>query len=111
MRALKLGAIAAAAFLAVASLLGLWLMPYLRARSLPAAKVEWAQQFSETNLVAIGPSYVEMGFNPDVFDAAMKARGRDIHSFNMGVDGLSLVEMQAIIENLLAKRPCCIKYF
>jgi hypothetical protein len=110
-RALKLGAIAAAAFLAVGWLFSLWLMPYLRARSMPAAKVAWALQFPQTNLVALGPSYVEMGFNPDVFDAAMRARGRDIHSFNLGIDGLSLAEMQAMIEELLAKHPCCIKYF
>ena len=110
-RALKLGAIAAAVFVAVASVAGLWLMPYLRARSMLTAKVDWALQFPQTNLIAIGPSYTEMGFNPDVFDAAMKARGKDIHSFNLGIDGLSLIEMQTIAERLLEKKPCCIRYF
>jgi hypothetical protein len=110
-RALTLGVIAAAACLGVAALAGLGLMPYLRTRSLPEAKVEWALRYTDTNLIAIGPSYVEMGFNPDVFDAAMKARGRDIHSFNLGIDGLSLPEMQAVVDNLLAKKSCCLKYF
>ena len=110
-RALKLGAIAAAVFLAIASVAGLWLLPYLRARSMLTAKVDWALHFPQTNLVAIGPSYVEMGFDPDVFDAAMKAKGKEIHSFNMGIDGLSLPEMQTITERLLAKKPCCIRYF
>jgi len=109
-RALSLGAIAVAVFLGVASVAGRPLMPYLHARSMLTAKVDWALRFPDTNLIAIGPSYVEMGFDPDVFDAAMKARGKEIHSFNMGIDGLSVPEMQTIVEALVDTRPCCIRY-
>lgn len=109
-RALALGAIAVAAFLGVASVAGRPLMPYLHARSMLTAKVDWALHFPDTNLVAIGPSYIEMGLDPRVFDAAMQAKGRDIRSFNLGIDGLSLPEMQTMVEDLLSKKPCCIKY-
>ena len=109
-RALALGAIAVAAFLGVASVAGRPLMPYLHARSMLTAKVDWALRFPDTTLIAIGPSYVEMGFDPDVFDAAMKAKGRDVHSFNLGIDGLSVPEMQTMAEALVGRKPCCIRY-
>ena len=110
-RALALGAIAVAVFLGVASVAGRPLMPYLHARSMLTAKTDWAaMRFPETNLFFIGPSYVEMGIDPDVFDAAMKAKGKDIHSFNLGIDGLSLPEMQTMVDDLLARKPCCIRY-
>ena len=109
-RALALGAIAVAVFLGVASVAGRPLMPYLHARSMLTAKVDWALRFPDTNLFAIGPSYVEMGFDPDVFDAAMKTKGRDVHSFNLGVDGLSVPEMQTMVEALVNGKPCCIRY-
>lgn len=110
-RALALGAIAVAVFLGVASVAGRPLMPYLHARSMPAAKVDWAlSHFPDTNLIAIGPSYIHMGFDPVAFDEAMAAKGRTVHSFNMGIDGLSLPEMQALVEDLFEKKPCCIRY-
>ena len=109
-RALALGAIAVAVFLGVASVAGRPLMPYLHARSMLTAKTDWALHFPDTNLIAIGPSYIEMGFDPDVFDAAMKTKGKEIHSFNLGVDGLSLPEMQTMVDDLLARKPCCLRY-
>lgn len=109
-RALALGAIAVAVFLGVASVAGRPLMPYLHARSMLTAKVDWALHFPDTNLLAIGPSYVEMGFDPDVFDAAMKTKGKDVHSFNLGIDGLSVPEMRTMVEALVEQKPCCIRY-
>jgi hypothetical protein len=109
-RALSLGAIAVAAFLGVASVAGRPLMPYLHARSMLTAKVDWALRFPDTNLIAIGPSYVEMGFDPDVFDASLKAKGKEVHSFNLGIDGLSVPEMRTIAEALVEKKACCIRY-
>ena len=70
------------------------------------AKVDWALHFPQTNLIAIGPSYVEMGFDPDVFDAVMKENGKDIHSFNLGIDGLSLPEIRRMLNAMSSATSC-----
>jgi hypothetical protein len=109
--ALSLSLLAVIAFFTMARLLGVFLLPSLIEQNLLDAKVEQALRYPDTNLVVIGPSYIDMGFNPDVFDAETKAKGVESHSFNMGMDGLSLIEMRAVIEHLLEEKPCCIKDF
>ena len=97
-------------FFATARFLGVFLLPPLAEQDVLQGKVDLALHYPETNLVVIGPSYIEMGINPEIFDAEMNAKGLEFHSFNMGIDGLSLIEMRAVIERLLEKKPCCIKY-
>ncbi|MBV9633833.1 MAG: hypothetical protein JOZ40_04315, partial [Methylobacteriaceae bacterium] len=52
-----------------------------------------ASAFKSTNLLFLGTSRVEQGINPDEFDRAMAARGHQIHSFNLGLAGASLIEV------------------
>jgi hypothetical protein len=107
-RSLLLGA---AGFGLVASILGVHFHRSLAAQNELELKVEYASRHPNTNLVAIGPSWIEMGFNPEVFDATMNEHGAESHSFNMGLGGLSLIETRWVIDQLLKKMPCCIKYF
>jgi hypothetical protein len=74
------------------------------------AKLELAANEPGLNLIFIGASHTDMGLNPDAFDAEMEEQGIKIHSFNMGMNGLSVVEMRAVVERLLQMRPCCIEY-
>jgi len=97
-------------FFVIASLFGAWLRPPLDEHNVLHAKIELALRYPETNMVAIGPSYVEMGFNPEIFDAEMKANHIESRSLNMGMNSLSVVEMRFVIQRLVEKL-CCIKYF
>ena len=97
-------------FMAVAWPIRVWLRPSLDEHNVLKAKIGLALRYPKTNIVAIGPSYTEMGFNPDVFDAEMKTKGIISYSLNMGLVSLSVVEMQSVIHDLL-KSLCCVKYF
>jgi hypothetical protein len=109
--ALRLFLLGSMGFLVTARLLAIFFFqPFLAERDPLESKVDFALRYPETNLLAIGPSWIEMGFNPEVFDTEMSRKGIDSHSFNMGIGGLSLIEMRAVVERLLEKKPCCIKY-
>jgi hypothetical protein len=107
---LKLFIIGAVAFLATARLLGIFLLPPLTAYDQLQAKTDISLRYPDTNLIFIGPSYVYEGMNPEIFDQEMSVKGVETHSFNLGLDGLSVVEMRSVLEHLLDKKPCCIKY-
>jgi hypothetical protein len=107
MRSLLIGA---AGFWLVASILGVHFHRSLAEQNELELKVDYAFRHPDTNLVAIGPSWIEMGFDPEAFDTAMNNKGLESHSFNMGIGGLSLIEMRFVIDQLLKKMPCCIKY-
>jgi hypothetical protein len=99
------------AFLATARVIGIFLLPTLIDQNLLEAKVHQVLRYPDTNLVAIGPSYVDIGFEPGTFDGEMAALGGEqIHSFDLGLNGLSLIEMRALLERLFEVKPCCIKY-
>ncbi|MBV9220539.1 MAG: hypothetical protein JOY94_14075 [Methylobacteriaceae bacterium] len=69
-----------------------------------------ASAFKSTNLLFLGTSRVEQGINPDEFDRAMAARGHQIHSFNLGLAGASLIEVMILTRNYLEANPCCVRY-
>ena len=73
------------------------------------SKIEYAVR-EKPNLVFIGPSYVDMGVNPEIFDNASMENGIRIRSFNLGIDGLSIVEMNYVLTKLLNKLPHHIRY-
>src|SRR5579872_3085954 len=65
----------------------------------------------ETNLVFIGSSRVQNGFDPEVFDAAMAESGFDgINSYDLGWSDEVLVETITEVERLFSMRPKGIKY-
>ena len=72
--------------------------------------LERALDASDTTALFVGTSRIKYGLDPILFDAAVRSRGYRTTSYNMGVPALSFVEMEYLIHEYFAKRPCCVKY-
>ena len=55
--------------------------------------------------VAIGSSRILHAFDPDRFDRAAEQAGCPVHSYNLGIGGLNLIEMRYVLRRLAAHRP------
>jgi hypothetical protein len=73
------------------------------------AKIEHAAR-EKPNMVFIGASFVDMGLNPDTFDEVAAKHGIATRSFNLGIDGLSVVEMRYVLDRLLDRLPGRLRY-
>lgn len=72
-------------------------------------KIDYAVR-DRPDIVAIGPSFIGNGFNPAVFDAELAKRGISMRSLNFAAPGLGVPEMRYMLESLLARKPCCLRY-
>jgi hypothetical protein len=70
----------------------------------PDAKIVFAAR-ERPDIVFMGASHIDMGLNPATFDAELKKRGVDLRSFNLGIDGMSIVEMSYYVHMLLDRVP------
>jgi hypothetical protein len=53
--------------------------------------------------IAIGSSRMLHAFDPDRFDAAARDAGCTVHSYNLGIGGMNIVEMRYVLRQLAAQ--------
>jgi hypothetical protein len=61
------------------------------------------------DVVFVGPSHIENGVNPDVFDAELSKYVK-VHSVNSAWGGTGVLELEFLLEKIFASNPCCVKY-
>ena len=97
-------------FFATAQMISLALrVYYMDKHDFPLAKVAYAAR-ERPNVIFVGASFIDMGINPEVFDAELAKTGTNLRSFNFGVDGLSVVEMSYFLHELLDRMPRSPRY-
>jgi hypothetical protein len=102
---LRLILISAFALLLTAQLVGMALHRLsLDKHDFPDAKVAFAAR-ERPDIIFMGASHIDMGLNPATFDAELTKRGVDLRSFNLGIDGMSIVEMSYYAHMLLDRVP------
>jgi hypothetical protein len=90
-------------FFAASSVVGVLLQPAgLADKDIVDAKYRQAIADPKVNLLFLGSSLVDLGFNPLEFDAAMRMRGLCTYSYNLGIGGMTVPEMLAVLERLRA---------
>ncbi len=66
-------------------------------------KLEFFQRHgADYSILFVGSSRILAHVDPHIFDAAASAEGMQGRSFNLGVDALSLIELERLIEEVLA---------
>jgi hypothetical protein len=66
------------------------------------AKYRQAIADPRVNLIFLGASLVDTGFNPVEFDAAMRMRDLCTYSYNLGIGGMTIPEVLALLKRLQA---------
>jgi hypothetical protein len=66
------------------------------------AKYRQAIADPRVNLIFLGASLVDMGFNPVEFDAATRMRGLCTYSYNLGIGGMTIPEVLTLLKRLQA---------
>ncbi|GGF10514.1 hypothetical protein GCM10011611_15150 [Aliidongia dinghuensis] len=64
-----------------------------------------APERASVDTVAVGSSRMLHAFNPDRFDQTAGAAGCPVHSYNLGIGGLNLIEMRYVLRQLAAQHP------
>ena len=64
-----------------------------------------AQESGTIDTVAVGSSRMLHAFDPDAFDQAAEQAGCPVHSYNLGIGGLNLIEMRYVLRTLAARQP------
>ena len=70
----------------------------------------FAEHKDEFDVLAIGSSRVWRGFIPEDFDAEMELRGESLRSYNLGVGGMRVWEMDYLLRQVLALKPAKLRY-
>jgi len=60
---------------------------------------------ADIDTVAIGSSRMLHAFDPTLFDQAAGQLGCPIHSYNLGIGGMNLIEMRYVLRRLAADHP------
>jgi len=60
---------------------------------------------ADIDTVAIGSSRMLHAFDPALFDRAAGKAGCPIHSYNLGIGGMNLIEMRYVLRRLAADHP------
>jgi len=58
----------------------------------------------------IGSSRIRAHVDPRTFDKTLAASGIDHHSFNMGVNALSLIELDTLVDEVIHRQPASLRY-
>jgi hypothetical protein len=96
-------AVSVISFFVSSSVVGLLLQRAgLADKDIVDAKYRQAVADPGVNLIFLGASLVDMGFNPVEFDAAMRMRGLCSSSYNLGIGGLTIPEVLALLKRLQA---------
>lgn len=107
-RAIRSLGVAAASFLFVAWLLQNGLAAIGRRPRSQALEHKW-QEFElaadECDVLFVGTSRVERNLDPAAFDEALREHGIAARSFNFGLPRMSILEAEAVLERLEARRP------
>jgi hypothetical protein len=77
---------------------------YLSHHDAPEGKIAFAAR-ERPDVVFMGASHVTAGLNPAVFDSELATHGLNLRSFNLGIGGLSVVEMSYHLRGLLDRMP------
>ena len=100
--------VAAASFLFVAWLLQNGLAAIGREPRSQALEHKW-QEFEcladECDVLFVGTSRVERNLDPAAFDEALREQGIAARSFNFGLPRMSILEAEAVLERVEARRP------
>lgn len=62
------------------------------------------------NTIIVGPSHLDFGMNPEVFDKVLGDLGHDVRSFNLSVEALSIPEREFVIKEAFDTAPTQIKF-
>jgi hypothetical protein len=87
------------------------ILPFYWGDSTQTVKFEYYKKNSEKyNAVYIGGSLEYRHIDPSIIDSVMQKNGFDFHSFNIAVDGHTLVEEMTDLDGLLAVHNPNLKY-
>jgi hypothetical protein len=64
-----------------------------------------AQVDQPIDVVALGPSHMDFGFNPEVFDAQMAQLGHKTSTFNLSVEALKISEREFMLREVFRQIP------
>ena len=64
-----------------------------------------AEESGPIDTIAVGSSRMLHAFDPDAFDRSAEQAGCAVHSYNMGIGGLNLIEMRYVLRTLAARHP------
>jgi hypothetical protein len=62
------------------------------------------------NVIFLGPSSTYFGVIPKLFDELMKTKGESIKSFNFGISGANISQVDFYLKNILALKPAKLKW-
>jgi hypothetical protein len=98
-------------FLAVNRVIAAASREWLHERDEVHVKLDYLREHPKTDVVVIGTSRVQNGFDPERFDEEMREKGHIVHSQNLGVGGLSLPEEAEVVDEIFQSGLCCVRYF
>ncbi|MBD2446907.1 hypothetical protein H6G76_06965 [Nostoc sp. FACHB-152] len=76
-----------------------------------STKFEYFAKYKDDyDVIFLGSSTTYQGVVPKVFDETMAANGRRIKSFNFGIMGANIAEMDFYLEKILALKPANLKW-
>jgi len=88
-------------FFCASSVVGLLLQQVgLADKDIVDAKYRQAIADPRVNLLFLGASLVDMGFDPVEFDAVMRKRGLCVSSYNLGIGGMTVPEILPLLKRL-----------
>jgi hypothetical protein len=64
-------------------------------------------QVKPIDILFVGPSYVDEGVDPFVFEREMATLGHPVSSFNLGIGALGWVELEDLVKNIQQMKNCC----
>jgi len=90
------------------------LLPYSQTiQNLGEISVKW-KYFSEHkddyNAIFLGPSTTYFGVIPKLFDEYMTTEGKSVKSFNFGIAGANVAEIDFYLQKILALKPANLKW-
>ncbi len=86
------------------------LVPWSDAYDLRAKLEAFAEVKDEIDAVHVGSSYTFRSVQPAIVDRTLGTEARPLRSFNLGVDGGTGYEIDAVLEHVLATRPARLRH-
>jgi hypothetical protein len=108
-RRILLSLLALAVFLPVSLLMGA-LAPWPTSYGVRGKWDWWSEHKADYDVVFVGSSATAYGFLPPAFDAALRERGHELHSFNLGVGGMTGFEADHMVRQVLENAPPNLRY-
>jgi len=96
---------------ALSTLLDRWPEVRQTDRTVAAFKTRtFERRRDEFDLAFVGSSHVLQGFDPGAFDQELASAGLELRSFNLGFNGMWLLELIHVVDRVLAQRPARLRW-